>query len=386
MYEKQLSRLAERKLLRHLPLLQSATGPLVMINGKSTILMASNDYLGLATHPTVKEAAIEATKRYGVGTGASRLISGTQPPHKELETALAQFKGTEAALVFTSGYAANVGVIAALIGTGGLILADRLCHASLIDGCRLSGADFRVFRHCDVAQLNMLLAKRARGRHTLIVTDGIFSMDGDAAPLPDLITLAERYHARLLVDDAHGTGVLGREGRGTLEHFGVESYCPFQMGTLSKALGTSGAYIAGPHTLIQFLLNTARSFIYTTAPPPASVAASLAALKVLQAEPERRMKLWINRNYFYDGLQGHGFKVADSISPIIPVLIGNPQKALEMANRLLQLGVYAPAIRPPTVPQETSRIRTTVTSEHTREQLDTALAAFHQAGHELSLI
>jgi 8-amino-7-oxononanoate synthase len=244
MYEKQLSRLAERKLLRHLPLLQSATGPLVMINGKPTILMASNDYLGLATHPTVKEAAIEATKRYGVGTGASRLISGTQPPHKELETALAQFKGTEAALVFTSGYAANVGVIAALIGTGGLILADRLCHASLIDGCRLSGADFRVFRHCDVAQLNMLLAKRARGRHTLIVTDGIFSMDGDAAPLPDLITLAERYHAHLLVDDAHGTGVLGREGRGTLEHFGVESYCPFQMGTLSKALGTSGAYIA----------------------------------------------------------------------------------------------------------------------------------------------
>ncbi|MGH7230462.1 MAG: 8-amino-7-oxononanoate synthase [Nitrospiraceae bacterium] len=386
MFEQYLHQLTEQHLRRHIRPLQSGTGSVVTVDGRATILMASNNYLGLATHPAVKQAAIEATERFGVGSGASRLVSGTLPPHEELEASLARFKRTEAALVFSSGYMANVGMIPSLMGRGGLILADRLCHASLIDGCRLSGADFRVFRHRDMAHLERLLAKRPQDRVTLIVTDGIFSMDGDAAPLPELANLADRFHAQILVDDAHGTGVMGYEGRGTLEHFGVESRVPFHMGTLSKALGTSGAYVAGPASLIQFLVNTVRSFIYTTALPPANAAASAAALKVLQAEPARRARLWDNRRYFCDGLHALGFEITDTLSPIIPVLIGDAQKTLTMADRILQLGVYAPAIRPPTVPRETSRIRTTVTSEHTREQLDQVLAAFGQAGRELGVI
>lgn len=386
MFEDRLRELEEQHLLRRLRLVESEPGPVATVEGRRVIVMASNNYLGLATHPLLKRAAIEATTRYGVGSGASRLVSGTLPPHQDLEAALARFKATEAALVFGSGYLANVGLIPSLIGSGGLILADRLCHASLIDGCRLSGADLRVFRHRDLAQLDSLLARRSPRRDTLIVTDGVFSMDGDLAPLPELVALAERYAARLVVDDAHGTGVMGLHGRGTLEHFGVESRIPFHMGTLGKALGTSGAYVAGPQSLIRYLVNTARSFIYTTAPPPGTAAASVAALELLQAEPERRARLWDNRNHFQTGLKALGFRLADSQSPIIPVLIGEPRQALTLAERLLELGVYAPAIRPPTVPKETSRIRTTVTSEHTREQLDAVLAAFRNAGQELGLI
>ena len=386
MFEDRLRELDAQHLRRRLRLVESEPGPVTTVEGRRVILMASNDYLGLATHPLLKRAAIEATTRFGVGSGASRLVSGTLPPHRDLESALARFKGTEAALAFGSGYLANVGLIPSLIGSGGLIVADRLCHASLIDGCRLSGADLRVFRHRDLTQLDSLLARRSQRRDTLIVTDGVFSMDGDLAPLPELVALAERYAARLLVDDAHGTGVMGAHGRGTLEHFGLEGRIPFHMGTLGKALGTSGAYVAGPQSLIDYLLNTARSFIYSTAPPPGTAAASVAALELLQAEPERRARLWDNRNYFHTGLKALGFRLADSQSPIIPVLIGEPRHALALAERLLELGVYAPAIRPPTVPKETSRIRTTVSSEHTREQLDAVLGAFRQAGQELRLI
>jgi len=386
MFEDRLRELEAQHLLRRLRLVESEPGPVATIEGRPVIVMASNNYLGLATHPLLKQAAIEATARFGVGAGASRLVSGTFPPHQDLEAALAKFKATEAALVFGSGYLANIGLMPSLIGPGGLILADRLCHASLIDGCRLSGANLRVFRHRDLAQLDTLLARRSPRRDTLIVTDGVFSMDGDLAPLPELVALAERYGARLVVDDAHGTGVMGLHGRGTLEHFGVESRIPFHMGTLGKALGTSGAYVAGPDSLIRYLVNTARSFIYTTAPPPGTAAASLAALERLQAEPARRARLWDNRNHFHAGLKALGFRLADSQSPIIPVLIGEPQQALALAERLLERGVYAPAIRPPTVPAGTSRIRTTVTSEHTREQLDAVLAAFREAGQDLGLI
>ncbi|MDE3243352.1 MAG: 8-amino-7-oxononanoate synthase [Nitrospirota bacterium] len=386
MFEEHLAQLQTQHLLRRLRLTESAPGPVVTMEGRPIILMAANDYLGLATHPALKQAAVAAIERFGVGSGASRLISGTLPPHQDLETALARFKGTDDALVFGSGYLANIGLIPALVGTGDLILADRLCHASLIDGCRLSGATFRVFRHRDPAHLEQLLAKRT-GRHTtLIVTDGVFSMDGDLAPLPDLLDLAERYAARLLVDDAHGTGVMGATGRGTLEHFGVESRLPFHMGTLSKALGGSGAYVAGPKPMLQYLVNHARSFIYTTAPPPATAAASLAALDVIRNEPERRTRLWTNRQWWIDGLLGLGYRIADTASPIVPVLIGEAEQALHLAERLLQLGVFAPAIRPPTVPEGTSRIRTTVSSEHRPEHLTQALAAFRQAGQELRLI
>jgi glycine C-acetyltransferase/8-amino-7-oxononanoate synthase len=386
MFEERLHQLEEQHLLRRLQLIDSEPGPIVTIEGCRVILMASNNYLGLATHPKLKHAAVSATERFGVGSGASRLVSGTLPPHQELETALARFKGVEAALVFSSGYLANIGLIPALIGSGGLILVDRLCHASLIDGCKLSGADLRVFRHRDTDQLRTLLARRPAGRDTLIVTDGVFSMDGDLAPLPEVVELADRHGARLLVDDAHGTGVMGPQGRGTLEHFGLESRLPFHMGTLGKAFGTSGAYVAGPAGLIRYLLSTARSFLFTTAPPPATAAASLAALDILRSEPDRRTRLWENRDHFYRGLKTLGFRTTDTVSPIIPVLIGDPDNALDMARLLLKYGVYAPAIRPPTVPKATSRIRTTVTSEHTREQLHAVLTAFQKAGQELKLI
>ncbi len=386
MFDDYLRQLQKQHLLRNILSMESETGPVVNIDGRPVILMASNNYLGLASHPKLKQAAISATERYGVGTGASRLISGTLTPHTELETALARFKQTQAALVFGSGYMANLGLIPALIGSGGLILADRLSHASLIDGCRVSRASLRVFHHRDLTHLERLLIRRPPRRDILIVTEGIFSMDGDLSPLPDLIDLAEKYEARLLVDDAHGTGVMGLHGRGSLEHFGVESRLPFHMGTLSKALGTSGAYVVGPESVIRYLVNRSRPFIYTTAPPPATAAASLAAIEVLQAEPARRSRLWENRQYFYAGLQELGFLMTDSVSPIIPIVIGRPEKATAMANRLLELGVYAPAIRPPTVPKDTSRIRATVTSEHSRDQLSAALAAFGQAGQELGIL
>ncbi len=386
MFEQRLRQLEQRHLLRTLRALESASDAEVTIGGRPVVLMASNNYLGLATHPALKQAAIDATERFGVGAGAARLVSGTLPPHEELEIALAKFKGTEAALAFGSGYLANLGLIPALIGTDGLILADRLCHASLIDGCRLSGAGLRVYRHNDMTHLKSLLAKRPSKRDTLIVTDGVFSMDGDLAPLPELIELADRYGARLFVDDAHGTGVMGAHGRGTLEHYGVESRLPFHMGTLGKALGTCGAYVAGPAVLIRYLINAARTFLFATAPPPATAAATVAALRVVQAEPDRRKRLWDNRNYVCAGLRDAGFRLTASASPILPVLIGDARKAVAMAGRLLELGVYAPAIRPPTVPKDTSRIRVTVTSEHSHAQLDRALAAFRQAGRESKVL
>ena len=386
MFEDRLQAFEEQHLLRSLRVIDSAPGAAVTIGGRSVILMASNDYLGLATHPALKQAAIEATERFGVGSGASRLISGTLPPHSELERTLADFKHTESALVFSSGYSANIGLIPALIDSTGLILADRLSHASLIDGSRLSGAEFRVFRHGDMRQLHDLLGRRSSRRETLIVTEGIFSMDGDAAPLVEMADLAERYGARLLVDDAHGTGVMGCDGRGTLEHYGVESRIPFHMGTLSKAFGTSGAYVVGPASLVHYLVNRARSMLFSTAPPPATVAAATAAIRVVRSEPQRLARLWENQRYFLGGLRKLKFQLTPTVSPIIPVVIGNAQTAEAFARRLLQLGVYAPAIRPPTVPKDTCRIRTTVTSEHTRTQLDLVLAAFATAGEELGLL
>jgi glycine C-acetyltransferase/8-amino-7-oxononanoate synthase len=386
MFQKYLADLEAEHLTRRLLPLESGTGPSVRIAGREILLFASNDYLGLACHPEVVEAAAQATLTYGAGSGAARLISGSLSPHMEMEQALARFKGTEAAISFGSGYLANVGAIPALIGRGGLILADRLSHASLIDGCRLSGADFRVYRHNDMDHLTALLSKRRQARRTLIVTDGVFSMDGDLAPLPELSALARSHDATLYVDDAHGTGVMGQHGRGTIEHFGLEETIPLQMGTLGKALGSSGAYIAGPAQSIQYLLQTARSFIFSTAPPPGSAAAVVAALHVLQREPQRRARLWTNRDRLLAGLKQSGFTIAPSASPIIPILIGQAEAAVKFSERLLADGVYAPAIRPPTVPDETSRLRVTVTSEHTAAQIDHALAAFELAGRAAGIL
>jgi glycine C-acetyltransferase/8-amino-7-oxononanoate synthase len=386
MFEKQLNESAARNLSRRLTPLHSGVGPMVEMAGRQILLLASNDYLGLAMHPEVIQASIEATQRFGAGAGAARLISGSLPPHQDLESALAQFKGTEAALTFSSGYLANIGTIPALIEQGGLILADRLCHASLIDGCRLSAADFRVYRHNDAGHLQSLLAKRRRARRTLIVTDGLFSMDGDLAPLPELSRLAQAYEADLYIDDAHGTGVMGPHGRGTAEHFGLDAQIPFQMGTLGKAFGSSGAYLAGSSTLIRYLINTNRSFIFTTAPPPSSAAAAVTALRVIQREPERRARLWANRERLFSGLTQLGFSLSPSVSPIMPILVGNAETALLFAEHLFAEGVYAPAIRPPTVPDATSRIRVTVTSEHTTSHIDHALTAFQRAGQSTGLI
>ncbi|MCP9470509.1 MAG: 8-amino-7-oxononanoate synthase [Nitrospira sp.] len=376
----------DEALTRRLNTVESSTGPVVRYGGRPVILLSSNDYLGLAVHPSVIQAAVHATEQYGSGAGASRLICGTLPPHSELESALASFKGTEAALLFGSGYLANLGVIPALIGRNDLILADRLCHASLIDGCRLSGADFRVFRHRDADHLESLLKRRRSYRRTLIITDGLFSMDGDLAPLVELASLANRYDAVLYVDDAHGTGVMGATGRGTLEALGVEDDIPFHMGTLGKALGSSGAYVVGSGEIIDYLLNTARSFMFTTAPPPATAAAARAALTIIRQEPERRARLWENQSRMFHGLRRLGFRLTETASPILPVLIGDAAIALAFAEQLLAHGVYAPAVRPPTVPHGTSRIRVTVTSEHTASHLEEALQAFESAGRALRLI
>ena len=381
-----LQQLRDRSLLRSVTPVESATGARIRHGGRDVILLSSNDYLGLTTHPEVVQAALMATERYGTGSGASRLVSGTLPPHVRLEETLAMFKGTEAALLFGAGYLANVGVIPTLIGRGGLILADRLCHASVIDACRLSQADFRVFRHGDCDHLERLLRRRTTDRPTLIITEGVFSMDGDLAPLPDLVSLAERYGAILYVDDAHGTGVMGGTGRGTVEHFDLEHRVPFHMGTLSKAVGSHGGFLVGTRDLVEYVINTARSFMFTTALPPAVAAASLAALTVIGREPERRARLWSNRQRFFDGLKALGCTLPRTASPILPVLIGDAASASKVAERLLTHGVYATAIRPPTVPDGTSRIRFTVTSEHTTDQLDEALHALRLVIRETGLV
>ena len=386
MREKRLDELTAQHLTRYITPLHSGVGPVVEMAGRRILLLASNDYLGLAMHPEVVRYAVEATRRFGAGAGAARLISGSLPPHQELESDLAQFKGAEAALTFSSGYLANIGTIPALIGRDGLILADRLCHASLIDGCRLSAADFRIYRHNDTDHLQSLLSAKRKMRRTLIVTDGLFSMDGDLAPLPELCRLARDYEAELYIDDAHGTGVMGPNGRGTAEHFGLDADLSFQMGTLGKALGSSGAYLAGSSKLINYLINTSRSFIFTTAPSPGSAAAVTAALRVLQREPERRARLWANRDRLFSGLTQLGFRLSPSVSPIIPILVGNAETAISFAEHLFTEGLYAPAIRPPTVPNATSRIRVTVTSEHTFNHIDHALTAFQRAGQSVGVI
>ncbi|MDH5348427.1 MAG: 8-amino-7-oxononanoate synthase [Nitrospira sp.] len=385
-FREKLQQLSARSLLRTLAPLESATGASVHYGGRDVILLSSNDYLGLSNHPEVVRAAMMATERYGVGSGAARLVSGTLPPHTHLETTLARFKGTEAALLFGAGYVANLGIIPTLIGSGGRILVDRLCHASVIDACRLSQADFRVFRHGDCNHVESLLRRRATDCPTLIITEGVFSMDGDLAPLPDLVSLAERYGAMMYVDDAHGTGIMGANGRGTVEHFGLERRIPFHMGTLSKAIGGHGAFLVGPNDLVQYMINVARPFIFATALPPAVAAASSAALAVIDQEPERRARLWSNRQRFFDGLKNLGLCLTPTDSPILPVLIGDAAAASTFAERLLALGVYATAIRPPTVPDGTSRIRFTVTSEHTTDQIDEALNALRIAIRETGLV
>jgi 8-amino-7-oxononanoate synthase len=358
----------------------------LMVEGQSVILLASNNYLGLADHPRVKEAAAAAIQRYGFGSGASRLISGNAPPHEALEERIARFKRTEAALVFSTGYMANLGILSCLIPSEGLLIADRLCHASLIDGCRASGGRFRVYEHGNTDQLERLLDKRPKNQPVVIVTDGVFSMDGDIAPLPALVEIARRHGAAVFVDDAHATGVIGKNGRGTVEHFGLEPQSVIQMGTLGKALGGFGAYAAGSRLFIDYLINKAKTFIYTTALPPAVTAAALAAFDVLEEEPEIRENLWRNRTYYADGLKSLGFDTLNSETPIIPIMIGDSRSAVTFSERLLKDGIFAPAIRPPTVPKGTSRIRTTVMATHSRDDLDYVLETLGKIARSMGII
>jgi 8-amino-7-oxononanoate synthase len=373
MYRSRLDALARRSLLRQLRTIDSAPGAEVELEGRRILLFSSNNYLDLATHPRVTEAAIDAIRRYGVGAGASRLISGSLRPHRELEERLASFKRVEAALVFPTGYQANLGLIPTLAEDCSVLYADRLCHASLIDACRLCDAPLRVYRHRDHAQVARLLQRGRTPRPALVVTEGVFSMDGDLAPLPELDKVAEQAGATVVVDDAHGTGVMGATGRGTVEHFELEGRPFVQMGTLSKALGGLGGFVAGSRDLIEYLVNRARAFIYTTALPPAQAAAAIAALDVIEDEPERRERLWALRRRLHDGIRQVGFDPLDSRSPIIPLLIGDDESALRLSEALLSHGIYTPAIRPPTVPAGTSRLRLSVTAGHTPAQIDRLL-------------
>jgi len=352
------------------------------MNNRELLLLCSNDYLGLANHPALRQAALQAMERYGFGAGASRLVSGTSELHQALENRLALFKGTEAALVFNSGYAANTGIIPAIVGIGDLILSDSLNHASIVDGCRLSKAQVKVYPHKDSVQVETLLKNNRQARRKLIVTDGVFSMDGDIAALPDLVYLSEKYGAILMVDDAHGTGVLGQTGKGTVEHFGLSGRVHVQMGTLGKALGSFGAYAAGSKELSDFLINCSRSFIYSTALPSSVCAASLAAIDLLEQEPERRERLWNNRNQFAHGLRSIGISTGTSETPIVPLIIGDSGRALKAAEKLFEYGVYATAIRPPTVPADAARIRTTVSAAHSNVDIDSALDIFSRLQKE----
>lgn len=374
--EAERTALAQAGLLRHLRTVMSAPTGTINLDGRDVVLLGSNNYLGLSTHPQVIAAAVEATRTYGTGASGSRLISGNSELYTTLEANLAKAKGTEAALVFSSGYTANTSVIPVLAGDGDLILSDALNHASIIDGCRLSRATKKVYRHCDVEHLIALLSESAAFRRRLIVTDGVFSMDGDIAPLPDIYEAATQYDAMVLVDDAHGFGVLGPDGSGTVAHFGLEGKGIVQMGTLSKAVGALGGYIAGSHALIELLINRARGFIFTTGIPPATLASANAALEVLRASPELRQRLLSHAYRIKTALVDLGCTLLPSETQIIPLVLGSPERATSVAGALLTERVFAPAIRPPAVPAGTSRLRITVMATHTEAEIHRAIAGF----------
>lgn len=348
----------------------------VTIDGMRVLALCSNNYLGLANHPGLASAAARAAETYGVGAGASRLISGSLAIHRDLETRLARFKHTESAVLFPTGYHANVGAITALVGRGDAVFSDQLNHASIIDGCRLSGAEVHVYPHADTGALDALLAARSTARRRLVVTDSVFSMDGDHAPLREICRVAAAHDAMVMVDEAHATGVEGPTGAGLVEALGLGDVVTVQMGTLGKALGTAGAFVAGSSALIALLVNRARSFIYTTALPPPVVAAVDAALDVVEREPERRARLATIAATLRARLAALGFEIPPGAGPIIPVITGSSERALAWSRGLLERGVFVQAIRPPTVPDGTARLRVTLMATHTDEDLAHAVAAF----------
>lgn len=373
---KELQEIKEKGLYRDLRIITGPQEPRVIIEGRECLLFASNNYLGLANHPRLKKASQEAIERYGVGAGASRLISGTMELHTRLEERIARFKGRESAILFSSGYLANLGVITSLVGREDVVIVDRLNHASIIDAARLSFAKLLVYPHRDMSRLERILERCQAYKRRLIVTDSIFSMDGDLAPLPEIVSLAKKYQAFVMIDEAHATGVFGRKGRGAEEHFGLEGEIDIVMGTLSKAIGSLGGFVTGSQRLIEYLRNKARSFIYTTALPPGVCAASMAGLDLIENEPLLRERLWQNVRYIRDGLLRMGFDLMGSETQIIPILIGGVGKTMEISEYLFSQGIFIPGIRPPTVPEDRCRLRMSLMATHTREDLDRLLEVF----------
>ena len=379
-----LARLNRAGLHRRMRTIEGSQGPRVMLDGAEVLLLCSNNYLGLADHPRVVAAAAEAAERYGAGAGASRLISGTMEPHRKLEGRLAEFKGTEAALLYGSGYLANLGVVSALAGREGVVFSDELNHASIIDGCRLSRAETFVYRHRDVEHLEYGL-NQAGSRAQLIVTDSVFSMDGDVAPLIDLVELAHRYGCRIAVDEAHGTGALGPGGRGAVAAAGLSGEVDVVVGTLGKALGGYGAYVCASAELVELLVNVSRPFIFSTAPPPPSVGAALAALGLLSARPGLVEQLRRNGATLREALGAHGLAAGSSRTQIVPVVVGDARQAMTLCERSLDRGVFAQAIRPPTVPEGSSRLRLTVMANHRTDELRAAAKSIGRAAAELGI-
>ena len=375
--------LRARGLFRPFQVLQTPQGPRIRIAGRELINMSSNDYLGLANHPELREAAKAGADAWGSGAGAVRTIAGTLDVHEALEVELAAWKGAEATLVFQSGFAGNLGTIPALVGRGDVILSDELNHASIIDGCRLSRAEIRRFAHADADSLREQLTACAPDQRKLVVTDGVFSMDGDIAPLPDICEVAESFDAMVMVDDAHGSGVLGRGGRGSVDHFGLHGRVHVQLGTLSKAIGSMGGYIAGSQGLRDYLTHTARPLLFSTSHPPAVVEATRAAIRVLSREPERVDRLWANARFFKQGLSDLGMDLGRSATPITPVIVGEAERAHALSDRLRQCGVFVQSVVFPTVPGGAARVRAMVSAAHSEEDLAQAIAAFGESIHGL---
>jgi glycine C-acetyltransferase len=375
-----------------LRVLDDQQAPVCHYDGKEVINLASNNYLGLANHPKLVEASLKATRELGVGSGAVRTIAGTMRIHMELEEKIARFKNVEACVVFQSGFAANAGTVSAILGKEDFILSDELNHASIIDGARLSRAKIKVFRHKDAAHCEELLKEiENEPGHKLVITDGVFSMDGDIGPVDKLAALAEKYGAIMMVDDAHASGVLGRNGRGSIDHFGMHGRVDVQVGTLSKAIGALGGYVCGSKDLIDYLYHRARPFLFSTSHPPSVAASCIAAFEILEQEPERIERLWSNTRYFQGELKGAGFNIGGvntpaTETPITPVIIGEGRAAMEYSRALFAEGVMGTGIAFPTVPEGKARIRLILTSEHTRAQMDRALETLQRVAKTMGLL
>src|SRR6201985_1745763 len=375
-----------------LRVLDDEQAPVCTFDGKKVINLASNNYLGLTTHPKLREAALEATRKYGVGSGAVRTIAGTMKIHMELEEKIARFKNVEACVVFQSGFAANAGTVSAFLGKDDFIISDQLNHASIIDGARLSRAKILVFNHKDLVHAEEQLASiKGQPGHKLLITDGVFSMDGDIGVLPGLCDLAEKYGAIMMVDDAHASGVLGRQGRGTIDHFNMHGRVDIQVGTLSKAIGSLGGYVCGSRDLIDYLYHRARPFLFSTSHPPSVAATCIAAFDILEQEPERIERLWANTRYFQEQLRTAGFNIGGrstpaSETPITPIIVGEGRKTMEFSRSLFDAGVMATGIAFPTVPEGKARVRCIMTSEHTREQIDRALETMTSTARKMELL